>query len=610
MLWLFAVIIPLAFSLADILFILKDKKIKSRIKTVFRYLFAIDLTTFFTLKYVLNVNNIFQPSLHEGPYILIFCLLSIFIGFIALLLKEIIRRVLVLEKAEPKNKKGVKALKIISVILFSLGTIAYFASIWGMEAFGNLSPDQIIINITSPVAGNEVGVYYSVFEGPVLKSAFAIFIFSAITFFPYNIFLILKEKRYKIISEFVLRVVSILVAIAMLVGGCTFGITKFQLLDLVSAYFFDSPFIEENYVAPTTTNLKFPEQKRNLILIYLESMENTFLSKDLGGYMEENLIPDLTKLADEGYVFSHTNSKFGGFLPSTGAGWSVASMVNMGFGVPMKVPTDGNSYGTEGNFLPGGTAIGDILKDQGYEQTVMFGADAAFGGLDHYFKLHGKFNIIDHSAAIEKGLIPEDYYVWWGYEDDKLYEFAKNELTRLSNTGKPFHFIMETADTHAPEGYLSPKAEKKFPDQYSNAIYYSQAEAVKFVRWIQAQPFYDNTTIVIIGDHLTMASCISETVKNYQRTCFNLILNPAEDLKNLPESRFKNRQWASFDMFPTMLSSIGVKVYGNHLGIGTDLFSGEKTLFEEYGGNEVNDLLTQKSNFYNENILTRPKNKN
>ena len=165
---------------------------------------------------------------------------------------------------------------------------------------------------------------------------------------------------------------------------------------------------------------------------------------------------------------------------------------------------------------------------------------------------------------------------------------------------------METADTHAPEGYLSPNAEKKFPDQYSNAIYYSQKEAVKFIRWIQSQPFYENTTVFIIGDHLTMASVISEKVKDYQRTCFNLVLNPDKSLINLPENRFVNRQWAAFDMFPTMLAGIGVQIKDNRLGIGTNLFSGEKTLFETYGVDSVNDSLTQKSEFYNKNILAKP----
>lgn len=600
-------VISVLFGIADAVLFLPEQKISKKIKTVICYLLEANIFTMFIAKFIMKVPDILQTSLHSASYKFKYAALALAVSLVIFALRGFILNALSLKKSEPKNKKKAKAVKIVSVVLFSLGAIAYFASIWGIEAFGDLSPDQIIINITSPVAGNEVGVYYSVFEGPVLKAAFAISVFSLLAFFPYNVIFNFKEKSQTILSEFSLRIISLVIAISVLVGGCAFGITKFQLQDLVSAYFFDSTFIEENYIAPSNANLKFPEQKRNLIMIYLESMENTFLSKDLGGYMNDNLIPELTKLADEGYVFSHTDNKLGGFLPSTGAGWSVAAMVNMGFGVPMKVPTDGNSYGTEGNFLPGGTAIGDILHEQGYEQTLMFGADAAFGGLDHYFNLHGEFNIIDYKAAKEKGLIPDDYYVWWGYEDDKLYEFAKDELTRLSEAGKPFHFVMETADTHAPEGYLSPKAEKKFSDQYSNTIYYSQAEAVKFVRWIQAQPFYENTTVILIGDHLTMASCISETVKDYQRTCFNLILNPAEDLRNLSEDRFRNRQWASFDMFPTMLSSIGVEIEGNKLGIGTNLFSGEKTIFEKYGVSEVNDKLTQKSNFYNENILVKPK---
>lgn len=600
-------VISVLFGIADAVLFLPEQKISKKIKTVICYLLEANIFTMFIAKFIMKVPDILQTSLHSASYKFKYAALALAVSLVIFALRGFILNALSLQKSEPKNKKRAKAVKIVSVILFSLGAIAYFASIWGMEAFGELSPDQILINITSPVAGNEVGVYYSVFEGPVLKAAFAISVFSLLAFFPYNVIFNFKEKSQTILSEFSLRIISLVIAISVLVGGCAFGITKFQLQDLISAYFFDSTFIEENYIAPSDANLKFPEQKRNLIMIYLESMENTFLSKDSGGYMNDNLIPELTALADEGYVFSHTDNKLGGFLPSTGAGWSVAAMVNMGFGVPMKVPTDGNSYGTEGNFLPGGTAIGDILHEQGYEQTLMFGADAAFGGLDHYFNLHGEFNIIDYKAAKEKGLIPDDYYVWWGYEDDKLYEFAKDELTRLSETGKPFHFVMETADTHAPEGYLSPKAEKKFSDQYSNTIYYSQAEAVKFVRWIQAQPFYENTTIILIGDHLTMASCISETVKDYQRTCFNLILNPAEDLRNLSEDRFRNRQWASFDMFPTMLSSIGVEIEGNRLGIGTNLFSGEKTIFEKYGVSEVNDKLTQKSNFYNENILVKPK---
>ena len=55
-------------------------------------------------------------------------------------------------------------------------------------------------------------------------------------------------------------------------------------------------------------------------------MENSYFSKELGGYMDTNLLPDLGKLSKEGYNFSDLPEGFGGNPSSTGANWSVASM--------------------------------------------------------------------------------------------------------------------------------------------------------------------------------------------------------------------------------------------------------------------------------------------
>ena len=250
-----------------------------------------------------------------------------------------------------------------------------------------------------------------------------------------------------------------------------------------------------------------------------------------------------------------------------------------------------------------------ILEAQGYNRTLMFGATAKFGGLNYFYESHGDFNMIDHDGAIEKGLIPEDYKVWWGYEDDKLFEFAKDELTRLSKEDKPFYLVMETADTHFPDGYVGPNTPTPRSSQYANVIAYSAEEVTKFVRWIQEQPFYENTTIVLIGDHLSMdKNFFKDMDTNYLRTTFNLIINPAGDLGNIPESRRYNRWWFNGDMFPTMLASIGVKIEGERLGLGTNLFSTKPTIIESMGkGKEgwqkFDHMLKYKSEFYNKNIL-------
>ena len=603
MVWCGAIVIGILVSIADIFLLSKDKRISTIITVFIRDTLISVLSGMVLADKILNVKNIFDISSMRISYSWKFLGLILAVGICFLILSGFTKRIFKIEFCETKKKKGILALKIVSTVLFALGVAAFTGTLWGKEAFGDLAPDQILINLNSPTEGTDAGVYISLFSGPVLITVLLTVFFCTLVFPKYKLTYEKGDKTVVFLPEIVIRIIAFFLALAMFIGGCAFGIERFQLMTLYDAYLSASTYIEDNFVDPKTTTIKFPEEKRNLIFIYLESMENTFFSQELGGYFEENYMPDLAELSKEGISFSHKESGFGGAFRTSGSGWSVAAMVNMNTGLPMKVPVDGNSYGQPGNFLPGATCLGDILKEQGYEQSVMFGADAAFGGLDFFFQSHGDFNILDHKGVIEKGWLPEYYDVWWGYEDDKLYEFAKRELTRLADLDKPFHFVMETADTHAPDGYLSENAEKKYDSQYANCIYYSQSEAVKFVRWIQEQDFYENTTIVIVGDHLSMASKFFENVKGYRRTIYNLFLNVPENLKDIPTEYTFNRQWAPFDMFPTTLACIGVEIDGERLGIGTNMFSGEKTLIETDGYEKVNEELANRSNFYNNNIL-------
>ena len=599
-------VIGLLVALADIFLVVKEKKVSTIIHTLFRDIILVDLLHYGVMKYMFNIQNIYSATAHEGSYSFNCISIAFAVACAYFLVVAMMKKFPIGEEKPIKRKKGNTALKILGAVFFALGVAALTATIWGKDFFGDLTPDQILINLNSPTEGTDAGVYISGVEGPVLSTALFTAIYCIFAFADKNLVLKLKEKAITVFPRVATRAVSLVIALSVLIGGCAYGIEEFQLVDLYHSYITASTFIEENFADPDTVKITFPEKKRNLIHIYLESMENTFLSKELGGFCEDNLIPHLYELLNEGVSFSHREELPGGFQESTGAGWSVASMVNMGTGLPMKVPDKQNQYGDADNFLPGATAIGDILKAQGYEQTVMFGANADFGGLTYYFQSHGDFTIIDHKEVKKRGYVPDNYKVFWGYEDDKLYEYAKDELTRLYETGKPFHFMMETADTHTPEGYLSPKAPKPYDSKYANAVRYSQEQTVNFIRWIQEQPFYENTTIIVIGDHLTMAKKFIESldgIKKYHRSCYNLIINPANDLDELPEERRFSRDWAVFDMFPTILASIGCEIEGDRLGIGTNLFSDRDTVFEEFGVEYVNDELVKRSNFYNFNVL-------
>ena len=46
--------------------------------------------------------------------------------------------------------------------------------------------------------------------------------------------------------------------------------------------------------------------------------------------------------------------------------------------------------------------FGDVLNSEGYEQTVMIGADARFGGLSYLFENHGNYKVMDYNYANKK----------------------------------------------------------------------------------------------------------------------------------------------------------------------------------------------------------------
>ena len=428
--------------------------------------------------------------------------------------------------------------RLVLIALVFTGVLCITMTDWGKQEFGDLPIDQGLVTFLSPTTGSGQSDFISAYEGPVVlsllcASVFGIFIFAHFHF------------------RQVQRLVSLLLALGIFGGGLGYGVHRFHLLDLRNALFQESDLIEETYVDPRSAHIQFPEKKRNLIHIYLESMENSYMGQENGGFMYEDLIPELTTLAGEGYNFSHRPNGPGGPESAVGTTWSVASMVNMSTGLPMKLPANRNDYRYKDRFLPGACALGDILHEAGYEQTLMFGADADFGGLSTYFKTHGDFKIMDYQYARKHGLIPDDYFVWWGFEDDKLYEFAKDEITRLSQTGKPFHFVMENADTHRPDGYLSPRADAPYPSPYANVLAYSSAQVADFVRWIQKQPFYENTTVVLIGDHLSMETNFFKYYgfpKDYRRSQYHVILNPVPGAAGEDNHVFHNRSYGNFDM--------------------------------------------------------------
>ena len=153
-------------------------------------------------------------------------------------------------------------------------------------------------------------------------------------------------------------------------------------------------------------------------------------------------------------------------------------------------------------------------------------------------------------------------------------------LLDISSDDEPFNLTMLTADTHFTDGYLDESCDSVFDDnKYADSFYCSDRMVYEFIEWIKEQDFYENTTIIIVGDHLTMQDGFYEVEDEDSRRVYNVFINAkVEGTYNN-----KNRVFTTMDMFPTTIAAIGGVIKGDRLGLGTNLFSDKKTVPEIIG---------------------------
>ena len=496
-----------------------------------------------------------------------------------------------------KTFSTIKAI-LLFLLIFVLSLSAYSTK-WALNTFAFLNFDEIIFQLTSPIEGTSKEILLSFMSNSLLLSI----ICSIVLFFivhlllryfscdRFNIDVEIFKKKYdfsirgkslKIIFGIFIFIISIIIPFICL--------DKIKFIDYVISQFNDSSFIEDNYVDPRSVNIEFPLNKKNLIYIYAESLESTFFSEDLGGGDSNNYLEPLVSLTRNNINFSDTD-KFGGALSINGTTWTSGALVAHTSGLPLKINGLLFNEGKFKSMLGNAYTLTNLLHDEGYNQMFMIGSDKDFGNRGIYFEGHGDVEVYDYYSAINNGKIDDDYFVWWGVEDSKLFEYAREEITNLSLKDEPFNFSLLTVNTHTVDGYLEDDCDGNFSSNYGNAIYCSSKQIVEFIEWIMDQDFYEDTTIVLVGDHVSMQEGFYSI--DTQRRIYNLFINSSVD-----DGDFSNRLFSTMDLFPTTLASMGVKIDGERLGLGTNLFSDRKTLIEENGYDFFDKEIEKYSSFY------------
>lgn len=471
--------------------------------------------------------------------------------------------------------------KVLPFVLLFLGVFWAATANWIVSKFGNVTTEQLLFHLYMPL-DSDAKTIISFIRGTFFPAIGAVVLIALIKkFFGHT-----KAGQTFFARYFVLF------GAVVLIGSVVFSVFKLDVPNWFHDNFSqESTFYETYYADPAKVRLTFPDKKKNLILLFVESLEATFSEKD-----GDNLIPKTAKIAlTKGVNFSDADG-LGGAEQVEGVSWTQAGLVAQTCGIPLRLPIKASRYRMYKFFLPKARCLYDVLKDNGYQERFLIGTKASFAGMDIFFKSHGKVQIHDYPYFTGEG-----GHVWnmadfkWGFDDIKIYDLAKTELTELAEDDSPFVFGMMTMDTHFATGHFEEAVcEKKYPESavYKNVISCADKQVADFLNWLEQQPYYKDTVVVVVGDHLAMNS--QDFRNSERRRVFNLFLNTAKQ----PVHR-AHRKFSTMDIYPSIVDALGVDIEGDRLGLGTSLFSGKQTVLEQIGDTEqFNKQMMKRSAVY------------
>ena len=289
--------------------------------------------------------------------------------------------------------KGIKHILLFGFLYWHV--LLLFAVNWLLKTWGLLTIDEVVFQLKASFDGTNsdmVSEFWLYHGTPALLVAMCF----------YGLFIYIYRK-------YPLKRVAIYIgffAFGFILFGFSYhkldvamGATHYLVQEFVPGAADDSTFIEDNYVDAKNVEITFPEQKRNVIYIFLESMETTYADETSGGAFSKNIIPELTELSLENENFSGESETLNGAISLPGSTWTTGAMFAQSSGMPLKVPVASYQLDDANTLYPSLTTMGDILQENGYNQTLMIGSDAAFGGRSIYYSLHGDQKIFDYNYA-------------------------------------------------------------------------------------------------------------------------------------------------------------------------------------------------------------------
>lgn len=498
------------------------------------------LIKLFTLHYVMGIDNILWVTVKNFFIVMaIFCLTAIF---------------------STKNK--VKAVLIANFII----SVIFFIDAMYYSHFYTLVPVHSIYQIGQ--------------LGPVSNSIFALIKPLYFLFFVDSLIALIYLRRDKIIpgetskkqkkSLLVYLVVLILLVTGMNLGTAmntegyftphNSGVINYHLYDIAS--FIDKTTLNVEQVQALMKNIDSEKigknyhelaKGRNVIVIQAESVQNFVINATVNG---EPITPVLNELIGNESIY------FDRYYEQVGWGnTSDAEFISHNGFYPSKRIFSYKAY-EKNEFV----TLPTSLKEKGYSSIVFHGNYANFWNRDVVYPAQG----LDTYISLEDFKVDEEIGI--GLSDGSMFRQSVDFLKELP---QPFYSFYITLTSHhpfdLPEEYkvieMGPKYQDTVLEKYIQTVNYLDAQIGEFIELLKLEGLYDDSMIVIYGDHkgLDMRDEeANELISSFMgREYKEDEMHKVPFIVHIPGGGVQkevNTVGGQIDFFPTMANLLGVQL--------------------------------------------------
>ncbi|HEX5754889.1 MAG TPA: sulfatase-like hydrolase/transferase, partial [Arenimonas sp.] len=330
-----------------------------------------------------------------------------------------------------------------------------------------------------------------------------------------------------------------------------------------------------------TTGTVAPRRPANLVVLYLEGLERSYLDEQ----RFPGLTPNLRRLEQRATSFTDIRQVWS-------TSWTIAGITASQCGIPLVTPQGSyNAMSGTDRFLPEARCIGDVLAEAGYRLEFFGGADVEFAGKGGFLREHG-FARANGIEQLQDRVQDPSYRSHWGLYDDTLLGLLHARLRELARSPQPFAVFALTLDTHVPEGHVPAACAglhyRGGEQPILDAVHCADRLAGAFIDGLLADPALKDSVLLVQSDHLMMQTAVSGLLEQAPRRNLMMLFDPSREPSRV------DTPGSLLDVAPTLLNRLGADLDG--FGYGRDLLGESPSVVEQHG-EQVDDFLISQFGF-------------